>query len=165
MELAPASALDLSSANTSSRNLKVYGLSRFAEAGSLRSPRQSKSLFLVCTSEPELNGAPKLNVLPTVATATVNFRLFPGDTVDSVTAHVRDAIGDLPVTIKPVGVMEEPSRIARMDAPGDRLVAGVASTLLDMPVISLAIPAPDGRPPHARHYRRHLSLQRVLADS
>ncbi len=42
----------------------------------------------------------KENVLPQEAKALVNFRLLPGDTVDTVTAHVRQAVGDPRVAIR-----------------------------------------------------------------
>lgn len=41
-----------------------------------------------------LTGSDKDNVLPRFASATVNFRTLPGDTIESVTAHVRAAIDD-----------------------------------------------------------------------
>ena len=43
----------------------------------------------------------KDNVVPRTAEATVNFRILPGDTSDSVLAHVRAAIDDARVRIEP----------------------------------------------------------------
>jgi carboxypeptidase PM20D1 len=40
-----------------------------------------------------VSGGHKANVLPQEATAIVNYRIIPGDTVDEVLAHVRDVVG------------------------------------------------------------------------
>ena len=45
-------------------------------------------------------GGVKDNILPRLAKAVVNFRIYPGDTLRSVYEHVVDAIGDLPVKIR-----------------------------------------------------------------
>ena len=46
------------------------------------------------TAETMFNAGVKDNVLPTEATAVVNFRILPGDTIDSVFDHVRRTIAD-----------------------------------------------------------------------
>ncbi len=46
-----------------------------------------------------LQGSPKQNVLPSVATAAINLRILPGESIESVIAHVREALGDLPVRV------------------------------------------------------------------
>ena len=86
-----------------------------------------------------LQGSPKQNVLPTIATATINLRIMPGETTDSVTAHVRESIGDLPVTVSSIGTRAEPSPIASTQSGGYRLVAGLASKMFDAPVAPLLI--------------------------
>ncbi|MCX7321456.1 MAG: M20 family peptidase, partial [Hyphomicrobiales bacterium] len=47
------------------------------------------------------NAGDKDNVLPGNAEAVVNFRLLPGDTQDSVTAHVRKTVANDKIEIKP----------------------------------------------------------------
>ena len=84
-----------------------------------------------------LQGSPKQNVLPTVATATINLRIMPGESIDSVIAHVRESIGDLPVTVTTVGPSAEPSPIASTQSGGYRLVAGLAAKIFDAPVAPL----------------------------
>jgi carboxypeptidase PM20D1 len=69
-----------------------------------------------------LNAGNKFNVLPGQAEAVVNFRLLPGDTAASVTAHVRQAIADERIEIKPLGEPFEPSRISSPTAPAFQLV-------------------------------------------
>ncbi|MGY0642174.1 MAG: peptidase dimerization domain-containing protein, partial [Paraglaciecola chathamensis] len=47
-----------------------------------------------------LKGSSKSNILPTEAEAIVNFRILPGDTVNSVTQHITKAIDDPRVKIE-----------------------------------------------------------------
>jgi carboxypeptidase PM20D1 len=50
-----------------------------------------------------MRGGDKDNVLPGTATATVNFRLLPGDSVAAVRRRVREIIDDPQIQVKPVG--------------------------------------------------------------
>jgi carboxypeptidase PM20D1 len=86
-----------------------------------------------------LQGSPKQNVLPSVATATINLRIMPGESLESVTAHVRDSISHLPVTITRTGPSIEPSPIASTDSGGYRLISGLAAQIFDAPVAPLLI--------------------------
>jgi carboxypeptidase PM20D1 len=93
-----------------------------------------------------LQGSPKQNVLPSVATAMINLRIMPGESIESVIAHVREAIGDLPVTVSKVGPSVEPSPIASTQSGGYRLVSGLAAKIFDAPVAPLLlIGATDSR--------------------
>jgi carboxypeptidase PM20D1 len=93
-----------------------------------------------------LQGSPKLNVLPSVATATINLRIMPGESVDSVLAHVRESLGNLAVTVSKVGPITEPTRIASTQSGGYRLIAGLAAKIFDAPVAPLlVIGATDSR--------------------
>jgi carboxypeptidase PM20D1 len=56
------------------------------------------------TTAPTLfNSGIKENVIPTVATATINFRTLPTTTVDDVVKHVRDVVNDdrIKITVRP----------------------------------------------------------------
>lgn len=86
-----------------------------------------------------LQGSPKQNVLPSVATATVNLRIMPGESIESVIAHVRETLGALPVTVKTVGPSVEPSPIASTESGGYRLISGLATKIFDAPVAPLLI--------------------------
>lgn len=63
-----------------------------------------------------VSGGVKANVLPIEASATVNLRIRPGESIASVTAHVARAIEDTGVTVKAVGFRAEPSPVS--DAKG-----------------------------------------------
>ena len=84
-----------------------------------------------------LQGSPKQNVLPSIATATINLRILPGESIESVIEHVREALGDLPVTLSRVGPSSEPSPIASTRSGGYRLVAGLAAATFDAPIAPL----------------------------
>lgn len=62
------------------------------------------------------------NVLPGRASATVNFRLLPGDSGDAVVAHVADALKNPSIKIERAPGMSEASKVAATDAPGFQLI-------------------------------------------
>ncbi len=62
-----------------------------------------------------VQGGTKENVLPAEAKAIVNFRVLPGNTVASVTAHVRRVIDDPAVTIRTLNEIE-PSPVTPTDS-------------------------------------------------
>lgn len=69
-----------------------------------------------------LSAGNKFNVLPGQAEAVVNFRLLPGDTAATVTAHVRQVMADERIEIKELNQPFEPSRISSAAAPAFALV-------------------------------------------
>jgi carboxypeptidase PM20D1 len=90
----------------------------------------------------------KENVVPATATATVNFRVLPGDTTDDVIAHARRAIDDARVVIEPqAGSRTEASKVSRVDTPGFRLLAATVREVFPGTVVapSLVLGATDGR--------------------
>ena len=58
-----------------------------------------------------LNAGVKDNVIPSTATATINYRILPSQSVDAVLAHVRSNVADLPVTIE-TGQTSEPTPVS-----------------------------------------------------
>lgn len=64
----------------------------------------------------------KENVLPGRAEATVNFRLLPGDTRDSVMAHVKQTVANERVELKMLPGATEPSKVAPTASASYRLV-------------------------------------------
>jgi len=63
------------------------------------------------------------NVLPGVATASVNFRLLPGDSSDAVLAHVRQVLTGLDVDVAKQGQVTEPSPVSSKDSEAFGLLA------------------------------------------
>lgn len=69
-----------------------------------------------------LEGSSKSNILPTLATAVVNVRIMPGDSVASVYKHFEDAIDDPRVELSTF-MANEPSAVSPTDSLGYRLIA------------------------------------------
>jgi carboxypeptidase PM20D1 len=63
------------------------------------------------------------NVLPGVATASVNFRLLPGDRSDAVLAHVRQVLSGLDVQLERLPQVSEASPMSPSQSRGFELVA------------------------------------------
>jgi carboxypeptidase PM20D1 len=90
----------------------------------------------------------KDNVLPGTASATVNFRLLPGDTLASVEQHMHKVIGNDRIRISPDGDFNtEASRVARLDgAPYAALNRTIRQVFPDVIVApGLMIGATDSR--------------------
>ncbi|WP_247234354.1 M20 family peptidase [Telluribacter sp. SYSU D00476] len=65
----------------------------------------------------------KDNVLPIDATAIINFRILPGDSVKGVLEHVRQAIDDPEVSVRTLGEFDtEPSPVSSPDAEAFQLL-------------------------------------------
>jgi len=78
----------------------------------------SAAMLRTTTAVTMLEGSVKENVLPQVARARVNFRILPGDTIDSVVAHVRETIDDDEIEVIANGdIGSNPSPISRIDGP------------------------------------------------
>jgi carboxypeptidase PM20D1 len=66
----------------------------------------------------------KENVLPIQVRAIVNFRIRPGETRETVAAHVKQIVGDPRVQVRPgTPFSTDPSPVSDPDGPGFRLVA------------------------------------------
>lgn len=73
-----------------------------------------------------MNVGIKDNVIPTVAKATVNFRILPGESSDEVLKHVSKVINDKRVIIKTIGTVSEPSNVTDDKSYGFQHVATTA---------------------------------------
>ena len=68
-----------------------------------------------------LKGSSKSNILPTRATATVNFRILPGETWESVLAEVKAIVDDPRVSYE-VFMNNNPSSVSSTDSLGYKLI-------------------------------------------
>jgi len=64
-----------------------------------------------------IGGGVKDNVIPSQARAVINFRILPGDSVESVLAHVRDAVGEQHIQLRLLGKGWDPSPVSDPGAP------------------------------------------------
>lgn len=90
----------------------------------------------------------KDNVLPTEASALINFRLLPGDRIDDVVRHVRRAVDDPGIEIAPAsGFNSEASTPAPLEGPAWNLLALTAGEVFPQALVGtgLVIGATDAR--------------------
>jgi carboxypeptidase PM20D1 len=80
------------------------------------------AMIRTTTAPTMLNGSIKSNVLPIEASALINFRLHPRDTIESVTDHVRRVVDSEDVEVRSLGGMEA-SGISSWNSPGFEIVA------------------------------------------
>jgi carboxypeptidase PM20D1 len=67
-------------------------------------------------------GGVKANVLPVKASAKVNFRIMPGETVESVEARVKEVLDDPRIQVSRFGHAVNPSPISPADGPAFGLI-------------------------------------------
>lgn len=93
-----------------------------------------------------LSGSPAHNVIASSATAGLNLRLLPGDTVATATDHVRRAIADDTVAVEVVDG-NEPSPLSPVDDDAFRLLERVITELFEdcVPTPYVMMAATDAR--------------------
>ncbi len=83
----------------------------------------STAAMLHTTISPTMiQGSVKKNALPIRASAIINFRIMPGETMAGVTEYVRETISDPRVRLTAVGVNNEPSPITGTASTGFKMV-------------------------------------------
>lgn len=71
-----------------------------------------KALNAHTTTAPTIiDGGLKSNVIPTLAEATINFRILPGETITSTKNHIEATISDK-IKVEPVGFLTNPSPVS-----------------------------------------------------
>ena len=84
---------------------------------------QGNAMLRTTTAPTIFQGGVKDNVLPSTARAVVNFRILPGDSSATVLRHVRRAIADARIEVRPLeGPLSEPSPISDANSPSFRLL-------------------------------------------
>jgi carboxypeptidase PM20D1 len=109
---------------------------------------QTNAAIRTTTAATIFEGGVKDNILPATARAVVNFRILPGDTIDSVVEHVRRVVDDPSVSVKALGG-NDPGPMSSPDAPAFAEIARAIRTTFPGTIVtpSLALGATD-----ARHY-------------
>lgn len=75
-----------------------------------------KALNAHTTTAPTIvEGGVKDNVIPTVGKATINFRILPGETVESVKEHIQKTVGDK-IKVELAGFATNPSPVSGIDS-------------------------------------------------
>lgn len=88
----------------------------------MSSDPQGAAMLRTTTAATMFNAGVKDNVLPISASAVVNFRILPGETVESVTDRVRRVIDDDRIRITDVSSSKDPSPVSDPDGPAYRLL-------------------------------------------
>jgi len=82
----------------------------------LGAKNKTNATIRTTTAATMFTGSPKENVLPTTATARVNFRIRPGDTVQSVHDFIVDVVDDPAIEVSIAGdIGSEPSPVSPVD--------------------------------------------------
>ena len=95
-----------------------------------------------------IHGGVKNNVIPTVAEATINFRILPGETIESVKKHIINTISDK-IKIEPVGFLTNPSPVSSIDSESFKILE---KTIRDMFPNSIVVPGLVGGGTDSRYF-------------
>jgi carboxypeptidase PM20D1 len=108
---------------------------------------QTNAAIRTTTAPTIFNAGMKDNVLPATARAVVNFRILPGETVQTVLEHVRRTIDDPAITLKVLGEGDDPSPISDPNAPAFNRVARAIRATFPGTIVSpfLSLGATDAR--------------------
>ena len=115
---------------------------------SLTASRSTNPMVRTTTAATVIHAGIKDNVLPTTATALVNFRVRPGETGREVITHARKVIRDPNVEIDFYGdLVTDPSPVASIDGIGFRAVERAVRTIYPEVLVSpgLTLEATDSR--------------------
>lgn len=120
----------------------------------LQSPSSAASARTT-TAVTMLQGSTKSNVLPTIASAVVNFRILPGDTVASIQAQLEKVIDDPRVTLT-TELANEASAVSPTENIGFKLIESSIRRLDDNVLVTpyLVLGATDSR--HFQALSKHI---------
>lgn len=95
-----------------------------------------------------IDGGVKNNVIPTVAEATINFRILPGESIASVQQHIESTISDK-IRVEPVGFLTEPSPVSSIDSD---VYKKLEKTIRNMFPNAIVVPGLVGGGTDARYF-------------
>ena len=113
---------------------------------------QGNAMLRTTTAPTVLQAGVKENVLPSSARALVNFRILPGDSVESVVEHVRQAVRDSRISVSPLEeTKSNPSGVTSVGGEPFQLLARTIRQVIPGAVVTpwLVVGATD-----SRHYAR-----------
>ncbi|NNM17376.1 MAG: M20/M25/M40 family metallo-hydrolase [Croceitalea sp.] len=108
-----------------------------------------KALNSHTTTAPTIiDGGIKNNVIPTVAEATINFRILPGETIESTKQHIENVISNK-IKVEPVGFLTNPSPVSSIDSEAFKTLE---KTIRNMFPNSVVVPGLVGGGTDARYF-------------
>ncbi len=107
----------------------------------------TNAMMRTTTAMTILNAGVKENVLPGRAEAVVNFRILPGDTIDSVQAAVRRIVADDRIEVSLVGPGFNPSRLSTSRSDSFRFIERTVREVFPDAIVApgLMLAASDAR--------------------
>jgi len=117
--------------------------------GQFASSKTTAAALRTTTAVTMMNAGVKENVLPMEAKAVVNFRILPGDTVASITEHIKRVVNDERIAVAPLGEHEtfEAGQVSSTTSAGYQLIARTARQVLPACTVapSLVLGATDSK--------------------
>ena len=115
--------------------------------GQLEKSPSSNAMLRTTTALTIVRAGNKDNVLPGRAEAAVNFRILPGDSIDSVEKHLKSALGNDAIQVKRYPGNAEPSPVSPTDAAGYAAIQKTIRQVFPEGVVApgLMLGATDGR--------------------
>lgn len=98
-------------------------LTRPLVASALEKVPSTNAMLRTTAAVTVINGGERENVLPGMATASINYRLLPGDSADTVLKHLQRVLAGLDVTIEKQPKSNEPSGVSSTSAAGYQLLS------------------------------------------
>ena len=95
-----------------------------------------------------ISGGVKNNVIPTIAEATINFRILPGETIESVKQHITNTISNK-INVETVGFLTNPSPVSSVDSENFKILE---KTIRDLFPNSIVVPGLVGGGTDARYF-------------
>jgi carboxypeptidase PM20D1 len=105
------------------------------------------ALVRTTTAPTIFNSGVKDNVIPQTASAIVNFRIIPGETIDTVIERVKELTNDERIMIKKGEFISEPSKVSSIDSFGYHTLQKTISEIYPEVLVSpyLVLGATDSR--------------------
>ena len=97
------------------------------------------SMLRTTTAITIVEGGVKDNVIPERARAVVNFRILPGETRETVLAHVRSVVADERIEVKPVSEGKDPTPVSPVAAPSYQLLNRTLRSLFPETLVAPAL--------------------------
>ncbi|MBR5411365.1 MAG: M20/M25/M40 family metallo-hydrolase [Clostridia bacterium] len=113
-----------------------YKLMKPALAKAMSYIPPAASMMRTTTGVTMASGSPQPNVLPQKASAIVNFRIYPGQTVDDVIAHLKKVIRNKKVELKILPGWKNPSAISPTDSRAYRWIEKISMSMNPNTVVS-----------------------------
>lgn len=115
----------------------------------LTKSKSTNAMVRTTTAATMFKGSDKENMLPILATAAVNFRILPGEAVESVTERVKEIINDPRVRVRILDTAGNPSPVSDTDTPFYRAIekSVLEASPDDPPIVApyLLVAATDSR--------------------